>query len=268
MSRQSSQWLIPIALVLGAAGALWYYWIRVAPPEPPPVDIQQPVVAETTETTGPLHPVQAEAEADEVDRSALVSLPPLDQSDDYFKLAITDLFGDSISEALENTGMIERVVATIDNLPRAHVAEKIRPVGTPDGQFLADGQDDSGQFSISGDNYRRYDFLIDIIFSSDSAEIAELYRRFYPLFQSAYVDLGYPGAYFNDRLVDVIDHLLETPDVSGPIELVRPHVLYEYRDAELESLSSGQKLMLRIGDEHAEDVKTTLRELRALITTM
>ncbi len=110
--------------------------------------------------------------------------------------------------------------------------------------------------------------MVDLIVSADSAEIAALYHRSYPLFQSAYVDLGYPDAYFDDRLVEVIDHLLETPEVSGPIELVRPHVLYEYRDADLETLSSGQKLMLRIGEEHAGSIKMKLRELRILLTTM
>jgi len=37
------------------------------------------------------------------------------------------------------------------------------------------------------------------------------------LFQQSYEDLGYPGQYFNDRLVEVIDDMLKTPDVQGPI---------------------------------------------------
>jgi len=268
MSRQSSQWLIPFVLVLGAAGALWYYWARMLPPEPPPAEVQPPVVAESTETTAPEHPLPSDSAMEEIDQAPPVPLPRLDQSDAYFKLEITDLFGVSLGDALVNTGMIERVVATIDNLSREHVAEKIRPVGAISGQFLVDGQDDSGEYSISTDNDQRYDVMVNLIVSADSAEIAALYRRYYPLFQSAYVDLGYPDAYFNDRLVEIIDHLLETPEVSGPIELVRPHVLYEYRDADLEALSSGQKLMLRIGEEHAGSVKIKLRELRVLLTTM
>jgi hypothetical protein len=86
------------------------------------------------------------------------------------------------------------------------------------------------------------------------------------LFQSAYTELGYPDAYFNDRLVEVIDHLLETPEPAGPVALVRPHVLYEYANPDLESLSSGQKLMLRMGNEHMVRIKKMLGELRQLIT--
>ncbi len=85
------------------------------------------------------------------------------------------------------------------------------------------------------------------------------------MFQKAYVELGYPNDYFNDRLVAVIDHLLTTPVVQEPISLVRPHVLYEFADMDLESLSSGQKLLIRMGDEHATRIKATLSELRLLI---
>ena len=53
--------------------------------------------------------------------------------------------------------------------------------------------------------------------SIDSAKLVALYVRFYPLFQQAYAELGYPSRYFNDRLFEVIDHLLATPDVRGPI---------------------------------------------------
>jgi hypothetical protein len=42
-------------------------------------------------------------------------------------------------------------------------------------------------------------------------------------------------------------------------------ILYEYEDAALERLSSGQKLLLRMGPAHARTVKAKLRELRALI---
>jgi hypothetical protein len=71
--------------------------------------------------------------------------------------------------------------------------------------------------------------------------------------------------YFNDRLVQVIDNLLETPEVKAPIKLVQPKVFYEYADPSLESRSAGQKLLLRMGPANAEIIKGKLRELRAEI---
>lgn len=266
MTKQSRQWLIPIALALGAGAALWYYWVQVSKPMPDSV-AQPPVVEQPAELLTPLHPIAPTAET-RPERTDLVPLPLLDQSDEYFKLEIVGIFGEAIEDMLASTGMIERVVATIDNLPRSHVAERVRPIGRLSDPFLVEGQDDSGEYAISADNYRRYDALVELATTADLQQVTSVYRRFYPLFQGAYEDLGYPDGYFNDRLVAVIDHLLETPGVSGPIELVRPHVLYEYRDANLEGLSSGQKLLLRMGNEHATRIKTTLRELREQVTTM
>ena len=77
--------------------------------------------------------------------------------------------------------------------------------------------------------------------------------------------LGYPSGYFNDRVVEVIDHLLAAPSPDEPVELTRPHVLYELSNAELEALSSGQKFMLRMGNENAERLQQTLRDRRSRI---
>jgi hypothetical protein len=92
-----------------------------------------------------------------------------------------------------------------------------------------------------------------------------MYKQYYPLFQQAYVDLGYPDGYFNDRLVEVIDHLLATPDIAGPVQLKRPSVNYEFADTELENRSAGQKALIRMGSDNAAVVKAKLRELRKAV---
>jgi len=265
MPKPSSQWLVPIALVAAAAVAAWYYWGRISRPEPEPA--MPPTQQEPAAVPGPLHPLEPITDNAE-DRPELVPLPPLDQSDAWFKLEVGNLFGTSIEGMLAQSGVIEKVVASVDSLPRTHLAERVRPLAGLEGQFLVDGQDGSGEYAINTDNYHRYDALIETALGADLQQVADVYRRFYPLFQKAYVDLGFPNGYFNDRLVEVIDHLLETPEVSDPVALVRPHVLYEYRDPDLEALSSGQKLLLRMGSAHAAQVKERLREFRALIVAM
>jgi hypothetical protein len=101
--------------------------------------------------------------------------------------------------------------------------------------------------------------------NTDTTQLTTFYFRYYPLFQQAYEDLGYPNAYFNDRVVEVIDHLLATPDVKGPITLVQPKVFYEFADQKLENRSAGQKLMIRIGPQNAAALKKKLRDIRTLI---
>jgi hypothetical protein len=101
--------------------------------------------------------------------------------------------------------------------------------------------------------------------------------RLYPLFQQAYEDLGYPKRYFNDRLVEVIDQLLATPEVAGelkvhlpaingPVQPERPWVLNEFDDPALQSLSAGQKILLRMGPVNERRMKTKLSEIRRLVT--
>ena len=102
----------------------------------------------------------------------------------------------------------------------------------------------------------------------DVKRVVAVYARFYPLFQQAYVELGYPDGYFNNRLVQVIDHLLEAPVVEGPVKLVVRRVLPEYADPALESESAGRKILLRIGPENAAVVKARLRVLRKELTAM
>jgi len=266
MHERNSQWLIPILLVAAAAAALGYYWLQLNAPVPTisvtPAE-SSPTLKEP-ETTGPRYPLPQKVSGLS-DRENLTPLPPLDQSDEYFRLDLARLFGSGMAELLADTAVIEKIVATVDNLPRSHVAERIRPIGGIVGPYLVDGQDGSGLSTTNPANYQRYDFLVSLLANADLVTLVEVYQRFYPLFQEAYAGLGYPQGFFNDRAVEVIDHLLATPDVEDPVELVRPHVLYEYADPQLEALSSGQKLMLRIGADHSVRVKQFLEELRVLI---
>jgi hypothetical protein len=78
--------------------------------------------------------------------------------------------------------------------------------------------------------------------------------------------LGYPNGYFNDRLVEVIDAMLATPETTGPIQLERPNVMYTFADPALEARPAGQKLLIRMGPQNAQAVKAKLTELRAVIT--
>lgn len=269
MRRESLQWIVPVVLAIGVAGSLWFYWVQTRTPAPPAEDatpaVEAPVPEEPEE---PVHPLpQPATPRDET--AELRPLPPLDQSDEYFGMELGELFGESVEERLVDQRLIERIVATIDNLPREQLADRIKPLEKVPGQFTVQGEAEgveNARYTLDPANYERYEPLVRMVADTETGDMVELYRRFYPLFQKAYVDLGYPDAYFNDRVVEVIDHLLATPEVEGPVELVRPHVLYEFADPELEGLSTGQKALLRMGPENAAAVKGKLREFRERVT--
>jgi len=168
-----------------------------------------------------------------------------------------------IENLLNPENIVRHIVATIDNLPRNKVAVEMRPVKPTGGETLIATQGD--MTTLSAANYERYAPFMKVIQAADPRTLASVYFRLYPLFQQAYEDRGYPGMYFNDRLVQVIDNLLDTPEVKGPIRLVQPKVFYEYADPSLESRSAGQKLLLRMGSANEAIIKGKLRELRAEI---
>jgi hypothetical protein len=124
---------------------------------------------------------------------------------------------------------------------------------------------DNGTFYLSPENYARYDSLVNMVSGANADELEATYRRFYPLMQEAFGQLGYPDGYFNDRVIAVIDHLLATPEPEEPVRLLQPHVLYEFADPELEALSGGQKLLIRMGPDHAARIRTVLENFRTRI---
>ena len=133
--------------------------------------------------------------------------------------------------------LIRNIVATIDNLPRSKAAPRLLPVQPTSGALSTTNAGDN--LVIAPDNSARYAPVVALVHAIDTKQLVAIYVRFYPLFQQAYRELGYPDGYFNDRLVAVIDHLLATPDVKPPIALVQPKVLYQYADPELGSAVSG-----------------------------
>jgi hypothetical protein len=248
--RKAFGWAVVI--VVAGVAAFIYQKMKTIEPPAPPVAEAPPQPAEPAVR----HPLPQDSSA--------VPLPPLAQSDDAIGGALAALWGDAARELFRMNGFIQRVVATVDNLPRAKVAMRVMPVNSTPGLFRTIGN--GADHTVRPDNAARYAPYVALVRGADTAQVVALYVKFYPLFQQAYEELGYPGAYFNDRLVQVIDHLLAAPDMPPDVRLVQPKVFYEFADADLEKRSAGEKVMMRIGRENAAIVKVKLREIRSAIT--
>ncbi|HYL18287.1 MAG TPA: DUF3014 domain-containing protein, partial [Burkholderiales bacterium] len=156
---------------------------------------------------------------------------------------------------------VRHIVMTIDNLPRSKGATRLLPVKPPSGRFIVAGADGS-DLSLSPANARRYKSYVRLAQTLETSRLIAVYVHFYPLFQQAYEELGYPNLYFNDRVVEAIDDLLAAPEMDSNVKLVQPKVLYLFADPDLEELSAGQKIMIRMGPENAAAIKAKLREIR------
>jgi hypothetical protein len=257
--RKKVIWGSAAVVVLGLLGAVYYYKYHgavSAPPvktEAPPAPAPPPQAATEPAIRNPV-PVPAD----------IKPLPPLNDSDPDVRGSLAGVFGArSISQFLVPENIVRHIVVTVDNLPRKKVAIELRPVKPTPGTTVTAAQADIT--TLGSANFERYAPLIKVVRGTDTTVLANVYFKLYPLFQQSYEDLGYPGQYFNDRLVEVIDDMLRAPDVQGPIELTQPKVFYEYADPKLESLSAGQKLLLRMGPANEAIMKTKLREFRKAI---
>jgi hypothetical protein len=192
-------------------------------------------------------------------------LPALDDSDAEVVSGLTELLGgrEPLQQFLVPQRIIRNVVVTLDNLPREKIAVNQRPAKPTGGKFIVTGPEEARE--IAPENYARYAPFVAVVKKVDAKTLAAFYRGLQPLFQQAYDELGNPSASFDTRLRQVIDHLLQTPDVTQPVKLVQPSVSYKYADPKLESLSSGQKLLIRMGPENESALKAKLRELRAAL---
>ena len=258
MTKSTIAW-IAAGIAFTAALIFSARWYMTSAPavNPPPVtqapEPAQPAPASPPRIEHPIEQVQTEPGA-----------PPqatLDASDPAMREALASLFrGNKLPEFVQPMSLIRNIVATIDNLPRIKAAPRLWPVQPMSGALSTINAGD--ELVIAADNSARYAPVIALVEAVDTKQLVAIYVRFYPLFQQAYRELGYPNGYFNDRLVFVIDHLLATPQVNSPIALVQPKVLYQYADPELEALSAGQKAMIRVGPDNAAVLKAKLREIR------
>jgi hypothetical protein len=259
-------WPVIAALVIGLVAVCYP---RRAP-EPPPVPVELPEPAPSATPGEPL-PFEPPAEPEPAPDFVVAEpseppppLPALADSDTAARAALGEAAGaELVEQYIVADGLIRKLVATVDNLPREALWIKSRVIPPLDGLFLVEGPEDAP--TIATANYARYTPLARLVGAVDAKALAQGYQRHYPLLQEAYEELGYPGRQFHNRALEVIDHLLATPRVTGPVRLERPHVLYRYADPRLEALSPGQKALLRVGPDNAAIIRAKLIELRAAL---
>jgi len=249
-----------LVVVLAALGG-WYFWSRHAAPA-----VQAPVIAPPAAPAPDAAPeAKIEHPLPSAAGTSTAPLPDLNDSDKPLSAALDEAAGGAtLVSYLVPESIIRHIVVTVDNLPRQKLAADKRPIKAAPGPFVATG--DELHATLDAENFQRYAPLIEVLRKVDMQRLAAVYMRFYPLFQQAYQGLGYPNGYFNDRLVQVIDVLLATPQITGRIDLARPNVMYVFADQALESRPAGQKVLIRMGPDNAAVVKAKLSELRAIIT--
>lgn len=256
-ARTHSRWPWLLVVVVAAAAGWWL----LRPQAPAPAtdaavrSASEPARPAAVAPASPAHPIDPQDMADP-------AIPALADSDAAAWDALAGLVGDaSVLELLLRDHLVQRLVVHIDNLTEPRIATRTLAMRAAPGTLAV--EDDGTSLRIAAANAQRYEPYVRAFVQADPERLAAVYRRFYPLFQQAYAELGRPDAYFNDRLVEVIDHLLRAPEPVAPPQVVPgPQGRFLYADTALESLSVGQKALVRLSPEQRAAVKRQLRALR------
>lgn len=260
-------WIAAVIVVFAVVAAGIYLVQRAMHPVASPSPLATPAPAQTTQQPARAssviqHPI-AEANAGPAPTST-VALPALMDSDASVREALQGMVHSGNLGSLLQSQIISRVVATVDALPRQGMGStNILPLRTPSGAILT--EEANGATVINARNAERYATYITVLNDVDPHMLVTWYKHNYPLFQEAYRELGYPHGYFNDRLIVAIDDMLTAPDVHEPVAVVRSGAHYHFVDPQLQALSNGQKLMVRMGPANEAQFKAKLRMIRALL---
>lgn len=262
-ARRRGRGIVPgiVALVVILAGGYLYLQSQDRqPPAPEPVATEEEAPQEAPDTLV-RNPLPESAPVDPLAALLPDPLPALDASDAVMlKLVELLIARPDLVALVVPQEMIRRIVIAVENIPARNIPQNRLPLKQPEGRFAVTKSGE--ELFVDPETYTRYDRYAALMDSLDAGRVVDAYVHLYPLFQNAYRELGYPKAYFNDRLILAIDNLLATPEVSEPIALVQPGMLYRYADPDLEALSAGQKLLLRMGPGNAAVVKGKLTQLR------
>jgi len=266
--RTPSKWVVG-AVVLILAGIIGLVLRQRLQTTAPPV-VESPPVASPAPAPVPAPAASEPAIHYPIETASAPAAGPGD-----VERLLAELFGAKTVQTLfRPQDFARRFVATVDNLGRSQATPQLWPVNPVGGRFIVERRGDAQV--LGSDNAQRYTPYVLLLENVDMSALAAAYTRLYPALQQAYEELGYPGRYFNDRLVQVIDLLLATPIPEAPLKMhlpaiagteqpQRPWVLYEFDDPALQSLSAGQRVLLRMGPVNERRVKARLAEFRRLV---
>lgn len=269
-STQSSvPWGIIIGIIIVIVAILWF---ALSEDEVKPV-VQPPVIEEVIETPLPepeiIEPeIVEEPIVEEVIEEEVVEpeslLPTLNESDAWLEEKLpTITWRKELLKLVIDDDMIRRFVVFTDNFSQGILAYEHSPLIKPTTSFSGREINENGEVIIKWDetSSRRFSLYVDLLRSVDSETLVSWYFELKPLVDEAYQELGYPEENFTDILQDAITKVLDMEIPKERLELVRPSVMYEFKNEEIEQLDDAEKLMLRLGKENLLVIKSVLLEI-------
>lgn len=256
--------VVLVVVILAAAWALWTTWQQPEPAETQVETVEEVVVqpAELPPAEDIPRPAAPVPEvAGETSEPAAPPLPPLEESDAMMREQLAAVgMGPELDQMEAEENLIQLGTALIDGFSRGVVQYKLLPVKRPAKPFSVELKGEGIYMDPAG--YTRYDEYAEAIATLDTQALVGSFHRMRPLYEQAYAQLGLDPEAFDNAVIRMLDHVLQTPEIDEPIELTRKSVMYQYADPQLEQLSTVQKQLLRMGPQNLRRIKEQAAALR------
>lgn len=213
-------------------------------------------------------------------------LPLLDESDDWLKIKLPEItWRKELLKLIIDEDMIRRFVVFTDNFAQGIIAYEHSPFILPNAKFspekdsvsfqkvVKESEETSSNSSLQAtpqlkqnvwqwneNSSRRFSLYVDLLRSMDSESLVQWYSEIKPLIDEAYGELGYEDD-FTNTLQDAITRVLDMELPKSSMALIRPSVMYQFAEPELEALPDTDKLLLRLGRDNLLVMKSVLLEL-------
>ncbi|WDE10340.1 DUF3014 domain-containing protein [Thalassomonas haliotis] len=272
--------LVAGGLILATIGGVvgWQYFREKPPevpaqvqvqPEPAPVIAEPEVIEEVEIIPEPeiAETVQIETPEHEVELVEVEPLPTLDESDLWLQEKLpTMTWRKELLKLVIDDDMIRRFVVFTDNFAQGVLAYEHSPFVRPATSFSAKetktfDKEHQQVWQWDENSVRRFSLYVDLLRSMESERLVDWYMELKPLINEAYRELGYPDDDFTHTLQDAITRVLDMEIPKEAMEVIRPSVMYRYKDPEIEAMDDADKLLLRLGKENLLVIKSVLLEL-------
>jgi hypothetical protein len=235
--------LLAVAVLLAAGAAIGLYGARsmLAPAPAAPGISSAPIV--------PPAPIPA-------------NLPPLEQSDELFRLRAGALSPDPMLAAwLKQESLIPRLAAAMNMIANGRFPREIFAAFAPRGKFKVIRK--NGGVFIDPASFTRYDAFASMIDTVDAAAAAKVLKELGPLFDAALRGLGERRLTFHEAFPAAAGELLQTPSLEGDVALRQGKIgiTWLYAEERFESRSLVQKQLIRMGPRNQAIVQAKLRAL-------
>lgn len=226
-----------------------------------PVELQ-----ETDEEPVEIEPVALVEENKPIVEEVVITLPTLNESDDWLQAKLPDLtWRNELISLVVTEDIVRRFVVFTDNFSQGQLAYEHSLFVQPKDKFSVDEQSinvdgEQNVWQWNSKTSKRFDLYVDLLRSVDSTTLVNWYIDMKPLVDEAYSELGYEED-FTLTLQDAITRVLDMELPKSAMDVTRTSVMYKFQDPQLEALDDSDKLLLRLGKENLLIIKSVLLEI-------